>query len=156
MTQHLGLGAQSFAWLFMPIVGGMLIGSLLSHRLAGAAGPWRSAAIGYGVMLAANSINVALAWWHAPGIPWSLLALPVYAMGLMLAQPGVQLLALDCAPTLRGTASSCFVATQQMGNALSAALLIPSLMGSTLSLAAGMASLQVFAALMLLLAYRFR
>jgi DHA1 family bicyclomycin/chloramphenicol resistance-like MFS transporter len=156
VTQHLGLGAQSFAWLFVPIVAGMLVGSVLSHQLADAMSAWRSAAIGYSVMLAANVINVGLAWLHEPGIPWSLLALPIFAVGLMLAQPGVQLLALDCVPARRGMASSCFVATQQIGNALSAALLIPSLMGSTRGLAGGMAALQAFAAVMLLLAHRLR
>jgi DHA1 family bicyclomycin/chloramphenicol resistance-like MFS transporter len=107
-------------------------------------------------MLAANVINVAIAWLHAPGIPWSLLALPIFSMGMMLTQPGLQLLALDCVPSRRGLASSCYVATQQFGNAVSAALLIPPLMTSTLGLAMGMASLQIFGAAMLLLAHRLR
>jgi DHA1 family bicyclomycin/chloramphenicol resistance-like MFS transporter len=59
---------------------------------------------------------------------------------------------LDCVPARRGLASSCYVAVQQLGNAVSAALLIPPLMGSTPGLAGGMAALQLFGAAMLALA----
>ena len=156
VTRHLGLNAQSFAWLFGPIVAGLLVGSFLAHRAAGAMSPWRSVAFGHIVMFAANLLNVAISWLHGPGIPWSLLALPIFSVGLMLTQPGLQLLALDCVPARRGLASSCYVAAQQFGNAISAAVLIPPLMSSTLGLAAGMAGLQLFGAAMLLLAHRLR
>jgi DHA1 family bicyclomycin/chloramphenicol resistance-like MFS transporter len=156
VTRHLGLNAQSFAWLFVPIVCGLLIGSLLGHRAAGAMSPWRTIAIGHIVMLAANVLNLAASWLNLPGIPWSLLALLIFAAGLMLTQPGLQLLALDCVPARRGLASSCYVAAQQFGNAVSAAVLIPHLLGSTLGLAAGMAALHLFGAVMLALAHRLR
>jgi DHA1 family bicyclomycin/chloramphenicol resistance-like MFS transporter len=159
VTKHLGLNAQSFAWLFGPIVCGLLVGSLLGHRAAvqregTPASPWRTIANGHIVMLAANVLNLAVSWLQLPGIPWSLLALLIFAAGLMLTQPGLQLLALDCVPARRGLASSCYVAAQQFGNAVSAAVLIPPLMGSTLGLAAGMAALQLFGAAMLALAHR--
>ncbi|SDS10094.1 MFS transporter, DHA1 family, bicyclomycin/chloramphenicol resistance protein [Pseudomonas oryzae] len=147
VTRHLGLGPQSFAWLFLPIVAGLLLGSFAAHRMAGRLPPARGVLIGYAVMLAAVLLNIGAALWLPVGVPWSLLALPPFAIGLMLTQPGLQLLALDRFPERRGLASSGYVTLQQAGNALSAALLVPLLLGSTLSLALGMAALACLALL---------
>lgn len=147
VTRHLGLGPQSFAWLFLPIVGGLLVGSFAAHGMAGRLPPARGVLIGYAVMLAATALNVGAALWLPVGVPWSLLALPPFGIGLMLTQPGLQLLALDRFPERRGLASSGYVTIQQASNALSAALLVPLLLGSTLSLALGMAALYCLALL---------
>ncbi len=154
VTVHLGLNAQSFAWLFVPIVVGMVLGSLIGHRMAGRISPLRSVAIGHGVMLVAGVFNIALAALHPPGLPWSVLALPVFSIGMMITQPGLQLLALDCLPHRGGLASSGYVATQQILNALSVSLLIPVLMGSTLHLALGMLALQLLGGLTVWVAHR--
>ena len=142
VIHHLGLGPQDFAWLFLPIVGGLLLGAFAAHRVAGRMTAARSVLLGHGVMLVATLLNIGVSLWLPSGIPWSLLALPLFGLGLMLTQPGLQLLALDCFPERRGLASSGYITVQQAGNALSAALLVPLLLGSTLSLALGMAALQ--------------
>ena len=150
VTRHLGLGPQSFAWLFLPIVGGLLVGSFAAHRAAGRLAPERAVLIGYALMLAAALLNIGAALWLPVGVPWSLLALPLFGFGLMLTQPGLQLLALDRFPERRGLASSGYVTIQQASNALSAAVLVPLLLASTLGLALGMGALVVLA----LLAFR--
>lgn len=142
VTRHLGLGPQDFAWLFLPIVGGLLFGAFAAHRVAGRMTAARSVLLGHAVMLVATLLNIGVSLWLPVGIPWSLLGLPLFGLGLMLTQPGLQLLALDCFPERRGLASSGYITVQQAGNALSAALLVPLLLGSTLSLALGMAALQ--------------
>lgn len=141
VTRHLGLGPQSFAWLFLPIVGGLLLGSFAARRAAGRLPATRAVQSGYAVMLVAAALNTGAALWLPVGVPWSLLALPLFGLGLMLTQPGLQLLALERFPTRRGLVSSGYVTIQQSSNALSAALLVPLLLGSTLSLALGMAVL---------------
>lgn len=141
VTRHLGLGAQSFAWLFLPIVGGLLLGSFAAHWVAGRLSPAHGVLLGYGVMLVSSLLNIGAALWLPVGVPWSLLALPLFSLGLMLTQPGLQLLALDRFPSRRGLASSGYITVQQIGNALSSALLVPLLLDSTLSLALGMAVL---------------
>jgi DHA1 family bicyclomycin/chloramphenicol resistance-like MFS transporter len=140
--QHLGLGAQSFGWLFIPIVTGIIAGALVAHRIAGRASPEASVMWGHAVMLAAVAFNVAVTVWQAPAMPWTLVALPIFAAGMMITQPSLQLLALDCFPERRGLASSGYVTVQQVGNLLSSALLVPLLLDSTVKMALGMAGLQ--------------
>lgn len=154
VTQHLGLGPQAFAWLFLPIVGGLLVGGFAAHRVAGRLSPASSVLLGHAVMSLATLLNIAVNLWLPVGVPWSLLALPLFGLGLMLTQPGLQLLALDRFPSRRGLASSAYITLQQAGNALSSALLVPLLLGSTLDLALGMAALQYLGLLAFYLSQR--
>lgn len=155
VTQYLGLGAQSFGWLFLPIVAGILAGSLVSHRIAGRISPARTVLLGHAVMLLAGTFNIAVCAVHAPAMPWALVALPVFASGMTMTQPSLQLLALDCFPERRGLASSGYVATQQFGNFLLSALLVP-LLDSTVRMAICMAVLQLIGLVMFLAAQRWR
>lgn len=156
VTRHLGLGPQSFAWLFLPIVGGLLAGAFVAHRLAGRSSAVHTVVLGSALMLVATLLNIAICLWLPSGVPWSLLALPLYALGLMLTQPGLQLLALDRFPARRGLASSAFITVHQLVTALSSALLVPLLLDSPLHLALGMAALQYLALLAFWLAQRKR
>ena len=154
VTRHLGLGPQSFAWLFLPIVGGLLAGSFAARRAAGRLPAELAVQSGYAVMLVAAALNIGAALWLPVGVPWSLVALPLFGLGLMLTQPGLQLLAHERFPARRGLAASGYVTIQQTSNALSAALLVPLLLGSTLGLALGMAVLACLAMLAFRLAQR--
>ena len=141
--QHLGLGAQSFGWLFIPIVAGIILGALVAHRIAGRASAEASVIQGHAVMMAAGAFNLAVTILHVPAMPWALVALPIFAAGMTMTQPSLQLLALDCFPERRGLASSGYVTVQQVGNLLSSALLVPLLLDSTVKMAIGMAGLQL-------------
>ncbi|ODV44247.1 multidrug transporter CflA [Cupriavidus sp. UYMMa02A] len=154
VSRHLGLGAQSFGWLFIPIVAGILLGSLVSHRIAGNISPERSVLLGHAVMLLAGILNIAVTTLHAPAMPWALMALPVFAAGMTITQPSLQLLALDCFPERRGLASSGYVTGQQFGNFLTAALLVPLLLDSTVKMALCMAGLQLLGLTMFVAAQR--
>ncbi|MGH8784192.1 MAG: multidrug effflux MFS transporter [Cupriavidus necator] len=142
VTRYLGLGAQSFGWLFIPIVAGILIGSLIAHRIAGRISPARSILLGHAIMLVAGMFNIAVTTMSAPAMPWSLVALPIFATGMTITQPSLQLLALDCFPKRRGLASSGYVAMQQFGNFLLSALLVP-MLDSLVKMAICMAALQM-------------
>ena len=142
VTEYLGLGPQSFGWLFIPIVTGILFGSLIAHRIAGRVSPERSVMLGHAVMLLAATFNIAVCALHVPAMPWALVALPAFSTGMIMTQPSLQLLALDCFPERRGLASSGYVAIQQFGNFLLSALLVP-LLGSTTKMAICMAGLQL-------------
>ncbi|WP_230426785.1 multidrug effflux MFS transporter [Cupriavidus yeoncheonensis] len=155
VTQYLGLGAQSFGWVFIPIVGGILFGSFVSHRIAGRISPVHSVLLGHAVMLLAGTFNLAVCALHAPAMPWALVALPVFAAGMTITQPSLQLLALDCLPMRRGLAASGYVTTQQFGNFLLSALLVP-LLDSIVKMAICMAGLQLFGLVMFVAAQRRR
>lgn len=155
VVKHLGLGEQSFGYLFLPIVAGLIAGAALAHRAAGHGSAVRNVLLGHLVMLVAGVINISLNAMHASPLPWALVALPVFSLGMMMTQPFLQVLALDCFPQRRGLASSCYVTVQQFGNFLSSALLVPLLLGSTLYMALGMAVLQCIGLAMFCVARRY-
>jgi DHA1 family bicyclomycin/chloramphenicol resistance-like MFS transporter len=99
-------------------------------------------------------INIGVNAMRATPMPWDLVALPIFALGMMMTQPSLQVMALDCFPQRRGLASSCYVTVQQFGNFLSSALLVPLLLGNTLHMAFGMAILQCLGLLVFCIAMR--
>jgi DHA1 family bicyclomycin/chloramphenicol resistance-like MFS transporter len=139
LIKHLGVSPQGFGWLFIPGVGGMMCGALLSGRLAGKLSARRTIALGYLIMGLAVAVNLAINLLLPPGLPWSILPFPIYTFGMALAMPSMQLLALDLYPEKRGLASSCQAVVQTGANVLTAAVLAPLLWTSPLTLACGMA-----------------
>lgn len=139
LIRHLALTPQSFAVMFVPQVLGMMAGSFLSGRLAGKLSHRRTIMLSFAVMALASGANVVISLTLPPGLPWSILPLPVFACGTSLSMPNIQLMALELFPARRGLASSTMSAMSTLVSALSTALLVPLLWDSTLSLAAGMA-----------------
>lgn len=139
LIKHLGVSPQGFGWLFIPGVGGMMCGAFLSGRLAGKLSARRTIALGYLIMGVAVVTNLALNLLLPPGLPWSILPFPMYTIGMALAMPSMQLLALDLYPEKRGLASSCMGVVQTGANVLTAAVLAPLLWTTPLTLACGMA-----------------
>ena len=101
----------------------------------------RTIALGYLVMAGAVVGNVSLNLALPPALPWSVLPLFIYTLGMSLAMPSLTILALDPFPEQRGLAASCQTFFQSGFNSLAAALIAPALWGSTLTLALGMAGL---------------
>ncbi|MCX7170512.1 MAG: MFS transporter, partial [Proteobacteria bacterium] len=139
LIQHLGVTPQAFAWLFGPAVGGMVLGSYCSGWLAGRLSPRRTIAIGYLIMSLAAIANLAMNLAVKVQLPWAILPFPVYTIGMALAMPSLQLLALDLFPEKRGLASSCQGVVQTSISAFMAAVLAPLLWATPLTLACGMA-----------------
>jgi DHA1 family bicyclomycin/chloramphenicol resistance-like MFS transporter len=102
---HLGYGAEDFAVLFVPFVGGLMVGSFISGRLAHR---WAAPSIvrsAFAVMLLATLLNNAQATLLPPA-PWTVIGpLALYACGAALAMPGITVMSLDCFPQQRGVAS---------------------------------------------------
>jgi len=107
LMQHLGVSAQGFAWLFVPTVTGMMTGSWLSGRVADHLSARTSVTLGYAVMVAAATANVVLNALTPPQLPWPVLPLMLYNLGMALAMPALQLLIIDLLPQQRGLISSC-------------------------------------------------
>ena len=102
---HLGFGADDFAVLFVPFVGGLMLGSFVSGRLAHR---WPAPLIvraAFAAMLTASLLNILQALWLPPA-PWNVIGpLALYASGAALALPGITVMSLDCFPQQRGVAS---------------------------------------------------
>ena len=101
------MSATGFLWLFGPATVGMAFGSWLSGRFAGRLTTARTLALAYGLMGVAAAGNALLPFLHPPGLPWSVVPLFFYVLGMSLAFPTLTLLALDLFPARRGLAASC-------------------------------------------------
>lgn len=153
---HLHLPETAFLWLFGPAMTGMVCGSWLSGRLAGRISFDRTVFLGYLLMATAASINVILNLIWPPGLPWSVLPLLLYTLGMALATPCLSIFALDPFPAQRGLAASCQTFFQSGFNSFAAALIAPALWGSTRSLALAMAGLLLAGAMAALAQRRLR
>ena len=102
----LRLSERQFAWLFVPAIGGMMTGALLSGRLAGRYTPAQTLVLGYRILLVAAVVNLAVGCGLPPGLPWTLLPLSLFGVGVSLIFPTLALLILDRYPAHRGAASS--------------------------------------------------
>lgn len=138
IMEHLKLSPQSFAWLFIPAIVGMVAGNVFASRLAGKLSPRAVVRRGILIMLAAALANVALNAIIPPQLPWVVLPIAVYAGGLFMAFANLQLIGMDLFPERKGMAASCqgFLVTLGMG--FTAGVSAPLLWDTTLHLAIGM------------------
>jgi len=141
LMKHLGVPETGFLWLFGPAMSGLMGGAWLSGRLAGKRSPEKTIGLGYLLMVSAALFNVSLNLALPPGLPWSVMPIFVYTLGMSLAMPSLTLLALDPFPEQRGLAASCQTFFQSGANSIAAGLIVPLLWGSTLTLSLGMAGL---------------
>ena len=139
LLEHLKVSNQAFAWLFVPTVTGMVLGSYASRRLAGKRTPEETVSLAYKVMFAATALNILVSLFIEPGVPWSVIPIMCYNFGMALAMPTITLLALDLFPTMRGLVSSAQAFIQTLISTLSAGLVVPLLYHSPLRMALGMA-----------------
>lgn len=136
----LKLNERQFAWFFVPMIGGMMVGAFLSGRAAGRISGSRLAGIGFaccGVAVTANILyNV-----FAPqlSVPWAVLPVMLNSFGVALVFPILTLAILDMYPRQRGSASSLQAFTGLAMNALVAGVLSPLLSDNGLHLALGAA-----------------
>ncbi len=137
ITKHLGLGPDQFAWQFIPAVGGIFLGALAANRLAGKIAISKLMFTGYFLLISASLANVTYHLFFPPAIPWSVIPLFFYTLGMSLIAPTLTLLVMDLFPNIRGTVASCQSFTQIMLGAVVSGLVAPFLVHSVLWLALG-------------------
>ena len=133
----LNLPPTAFGWLFVPLVAGLVIGAGVSARLAGRISVMRSIQIGYGVMSVATVWNILYNFWFVARLPWAVLPLPLYSLGLSMILPQVSLAAFDLFPKNQGLVSSLQSFIQLMIFASVSGFLAPLLFSSGLKIAYG-------------------
>jgi MFS transporter, DHA1 family, multidrug resistance protein len=137
LPESLGLGPSQFAWLFVPTVSGIFLGSLMANRLAGRMDFARQIRIGYFFMLGAVTFNVTYHAFLPPALPWTVAPMFFFTFGSSLIAPGATLLALDLFPHIRGTVASCQSFVSTLLGAVVAGAVAPALSHSVLALAVG-------------------
>lgn len=121
----IGGGEQDFWVLFVPLIGGMVVGSYVASRLAGRLAPGATANLGYAISCAAAAVNLVLTVLPpTQGLPWAVLVLPVYTFGIALAFPVITLEMLALFPQSRGAAASVQSFVQLTFNAAIAGVLV--------------------------------
>ncbi|MHB8697950.1 MAG: multidrug effflux MFS transporter [Sulfuricaulis sp.] len=136
MYHQLHYGSNDFWRLFVPLVSGLMFGAFISGRLAGRFTHQQAVTAGFGLMLPAAGVNLALASWVTHSALATIVPVAVYASGMSLAMPNLSLLALEIFPAKRGLASALQGFGQVGFNAVVAGVLTP-LLARRLELMAG-------------------
>lgn len=130
----------AFAWLFIPMIAGMVSGSGAAERLLKRNPQFSSRLLLWGMALCilAAAINIAYTALAPVQVPYAVLPLGLYTFGMTLAMPGMTVRALNRLPTMRGLSSSLQGFVQMMMFTLVAGLISPLLFDSALKLAVGL------------------
>ncbi|MGV8930493.1 MAG: multidrug effflux MFS transporter [Luteimonas sp.] len=136
----MGLNERQFAWFFVPMIGGMMLGAFTSGRTAGRISGARLANIGFACCGIGAVVNVAYNLLvPVPSIPWAVWPMAIGSFGIALVFPILTLAVLDMYPRQRGSASSLQAFTSLVMNAIVAGVLSPLLSHKGLHLALGSA-----------------
>jgi len=135
----LHLPETAFAWLFIPLVSGMVVGSALSGKLAHRYSQVKLVWISYVGMAVSAAVNVAYTHFFVAEIPWAVLPLFFYSLSLAIAMPPLSLLAMRHFPNHSGLAASLQSFIQMTLFALVSGLVAPLLFDSAFKLACGVA-----------------
>lgn len=129
---------QDFAWLFIPTIGGMTLGSWLSGRMAGRMKPAAQARVGFVCCAVASVASIGYAALsNTFVVPWAVLPILLAGTGMGLVFPIVALAVLDLYPRQRGLASSLQAFVQLTCNAIVAGVLSPLVAHDPLKLSLG-------------------
>lgn len=140
---HLGLGPTQFAWLFVPCIAGIMIGSQLSGRAAGRMKAPQTIRRAYTFMGVAALVNTLYAFALPPSIPWAVLPLMLFGVGFAMAMPSISLINLDLFPTRRGMAASLQGFVSGMVNVVTAGVISPLVWDSPRHLALAMLAMML-------------
>jgi MFS transporter, DHA1 family, multidrug resistance protein len=135
LMKHLHLHETQFLWLFGPMAVAMIVGAWISGYCAGRISGNRTIVLGYVVMAIAALCNIALNLFMTPRVPWTILPLVFYVVGMSIAMPSLTLFTLDLFPSQKGLAASCQGAISLGANSAVSAF-VPLIWGTTMSMAA--------------------
>ena len=138
LVDLLGVSTYGFAWLFIPMISGIMVGALVSGRVAGRLSPAATVETGYAFAFAGMLLNLAIVAFVPPGVPWHVLPVFVFSIGSAIIMPSIMLMLLDLFPTMRGLASSLQGFVHFSLSAVNAGTIAPFLSHSLWALAFGM------------------
>lgn len=132
----LGRDEQDYWVLFVPLIGGMVLGSAAAGRLSRRMRPGRMASLGLAITLVAGLANVGYTLAvETVAFPLAVLGQSVSSFGIALTFPVMILAILDRAPHARGAAASVQAFTQLLLSAVVSSTLSPLVAHSALALA---------------------
>ena len=135
----LKLSVTDFGWLFIPLIGGMMIGSVGAGWLSQRVKTQAIISAAFLIMLVAALINVAYAAWWETRVPWVVVPLTLYSLGASLGTPAMSMISLEMFPRTRGLAASLQTFVFMMLFAVISGVVAPHLFDSPLKIALGVA-----------------
>lgn len=140
----LGFSEKQFAYLFVPTVCGMIIGSFIAKKTAGTISPSKVTRFGYIWMSLIALVNIIFCYFfdNNPIINIGLIAL--YNIGMASIMPIISIAALDCFPKARGTAASGQAFMQMLFSSVVAGVIVPICWFSTFGLSLGLFFILIF------------
>jgi MFS transporter, DHA1 family, multidrug resistance protein len=145
VMDHLRLNEQQFAYFFLPVIGGMVLGSYTSGKTAGQLSTHKLAKIGFTCCTIATLWNIMQNLLSTqPSVLFSIAPIVLLSFGISLVFPVLTLAIIDMFPNERGSASSMQAFIALLSNALIAGFWSPLFSHSTLQLslaAAGFSAL---------------
>jgi DHA1 family bicyclomycin/chloramphenicol resistance-like MFS transporter len=135
IMEILKLPETAFAWLFVPMIGGLVLGSGVSARQASRSTPAALLRLAFACMGGAALVNLSANLLFPAALPWAVLPIMAYAFGLGLAMPLMSIATLDLYPRMRGLAASLITFVQMLVFSLMSGVVAPLVFGSAASLA---------------------
>lgn len=149
LGKHLGLTPQQYAYLFIPTVCGMMVGSYLAKYVAGKYSAKKVLNVAFAWMLLVVSANILVCVFLPLNPVNNILPVALFNVGMALVMPILSLAALDRHPRIRGTAASGQAFIQMLLSTVSAGLIVPLVWGSALGLALAMMAYLIIALLVI-------
>jgi len=132
LVRHLHLTETDFGKLFIPVIGGMVAGSMIASKLARRVTQHRLVGTGFALMGASVVLNLGLQFTLVPVTPpgaWltvmAIAPLALGALGQALLGPSIQMMVMDLYPAQRGLMSSCQGFTHVMVSTVTAGVISP-------------------------------
>jgi len=133
----LKLPETAFAWLFIPLVSGIMLGSLLAGRLAHSWKSSRVLKVGFTLMILSATLNLLHATLQGASVPLTIIPIFLCTFSMAFVTPTMSILTLDLFPDRRGLASSMQGAFNIGGFAIFSGVVAPLLFDSAVKLALG-------------------
>ena len=135
----LRLSVTDFGWLFLPLIGGMMLGSFAAGKLSQRVKPRAIISASFVIMLLSTAANLAYCAWFPVKIPGAVLPLLIYAFGAAMGTPVMSMITLEMFPKVRGLAASFQTFVFMILFAVVSGICVPLLYGSPFKFAVGMA-----------------
>ncbi|MBM3351501.1 MAG: multidrug effflux MFS transporter [Betaproteobacteria bacterium] len=125
LVKQLGLSEHQFAYMFVPTVCGMVLGSYLARRAAGVYAKHKVIKVAYLWMAAMVALTLSVCLVMPVSVVNNILPIALFNIGMALAMPVLSIAALDRYPKTRGTAASGQAFVQMLLSTVSAGLIVP-------------------------------
>ena len=140
----LGFSEKQFAYLFVPTVCGMIIGSFIAKKTAGVISPSKVTKFGYFWMALITISNVVFCYFFDNNPIVNIGFIALYNIGMAAIMPIISIAALDCFPKARGTAASGQAFMQMLFSSAVAGIIVPICWFSTFGLSLGLFFILMF------------